>query len=84
MEVGLYRSGMFMLMARKISAKSVPENVAWLGQVESAWKPSLFRGRRLRLWQFIPGTGARYGLRALHMLTKETVLTRQRAHQPDI
>ena len=65
MQVGLYRSGMFMLMARRIfKEEGVPENVAWLGQVESAWKPSAMSHMAASgLWQFIPGTGARYGLR---------------------
>lgn len=65
METGLYRSGMFMRMARRIfREEGVPENVAWLGQVESAWKPSaLSWAAASGLWQFIPGTGARYGLR---------------------
>ncbi len=64
MEVGLYRSGMFMRMARRIfKEEGIPENVAWLGQVESAWKPSaLSWAAASGLWQFIPGTGARYGL----------------------
>ena len=36
MEIGLYRSGMFMRMARRIfKEEGVPENVAWLAQVES-------------------------------------------------
>ncbi|MFN2501277.1 MAG: transglycosylase SLT domain-containing protein [Pyrinomonadaceae bacterium] len=65
MEVGLYRSGMFMLMARRIfKEEGIPENVAWLGQVESAWKPSAMSHMAASgLWQFIPGTGAMYGLR---------------------
>ncbi len=65
MEIGLYRSGMFMSMARRIfREEGVPENVAWLGQVESAWKPSAMSHMAASgLWQFIPGTGARYGLR---------------------
>jgi len=65
METGLYRSGMFMRMARRIfREEGVPENVAWLGQVESAWKPAaLSWASASGLWQFIPGTGARYGLR---------------------
>lgn len=65
MEVGLYRSGMFMSMARRIfREEGVPENVAWLGQVESAWKPTAHSwAAAAGLWQFIPGTGARYGLR---------------------
>lgn len=65
MEVGLYRSGMFMLMARRIfREEGIPENVAWLGQVESAWKPSAMSNMAASgLWQFIPGTGSTYGLR---------------------
>jgi membrane-bound lytic murein transglycosylase D len=65
MSTGLYRSGMFMRMARRIfREEGVPENVAWLGQVESAWKPAaLSWASASGLWQFIPGTGARYGLR---------------------
>ena len=64
MEVGLYRSGMFMRMARRIfKEEGVPENVAWLGQIESAWKPSAYSSAAASgLWQFIPGTGSRYGL----------------------
>ncbi|HXG85585.1 MAG TPA: transglycosylase SLT domain-containing protein [Pyrinomonadaceae bacterium] len=65
MSTGLYRSGMFMRMARRIfREEGVPENVAWLGQVESAWKPqALSWAAASGLWQFIPGTGARFGLR---------------------
>ncbi|MCZ2391755.1 MAG: transglycosylase SLT domain-containing protein [Acidobacteria bacterium] len=64
MEVGLYRSGMFMSMARRIfREEGVPENVAWLGQVESAWKPTAYSSAAASgLWQFIPGTGVRFGL----------------------
>jgi membrane-bound lytic murein transglycosylase D len=65
METGLYRSGMFMQMARRIfREEGIPENVAWLGQVESMWKPTAMSWAAASgLWQFIPGTGARYGLR---------------------
>ncbi len=65
METGLYRSGMFMRMARRIfREEGVPENVAWLGQVESSWKPTaLSWAAASGLWQFIPGTGARFGLK---------------------
>ena len=65
METGLYRSGMFMRMARRIfREEGVPENVAWLGQVESAWKPQAMSWAAASgLWQFIPGTGSRFGLR---------------------
>jgi membrane-bound lytic murein transglycosylase D len=64
MEVGLYRSGMFMQMARRIfREEGVPVSVAWLGQVESTWKPTaLSTAAASGLWQFIPGTGVRFGL----------------------
>jgi len=64
MEVGLYRSGLFMRMARRIfKEEGVPENVAWLGQVESTWKPTaLSWAAASGLWQFIPSTGSRFGL----------------------
>jgi len=65
MEVGLYRSGMFVRMARNVFRKEgIPENMVWLGQVESSWKPSaLSWAAASGLWQFIPGTGSRFGLR---------------------
>ncbi len=65
METGLYRSGMFMRMARRIfREEGIPENVAWLAQVESAWKPQAMSWAAASgLWQFIPGTGSRFGLR---------------------
>lgn len=65
MEMGLYRSGMFMSMARRIFRdEGVPENIAWLGQILSGWKsPALSSNSASGLWQFNLITGARYGLR---------------------
>ncbi|MEQ1761820.1 MAG: lytic transglycosylase domain-containing protein [Pyrinomonadaceae bacterium] len=65
MRTGLYRSGMFMIMARRIfREEGIPENVAWLGQVESMWKPTaISTAAASGLWQFIPSTGERFGLR---------------------
>ena len=65
MESGLRRSGRFMKIAREtFRREGVPEDVTWLGQVESAWSP---RARSWAaasgLWQFVGGTGAQYGLR---------------------
>lgn len=64
MENGLRRSGRFMPMVRKIfKEEGVPQDIAWLGQVESAWSPvARSWAAAVGLWQFIPGTGARYGL----------------------
>jgi len=53
-----------MAMARKIfKEEGVPQDIAWLGQVESAWSPvARSWASAVGLWQFIPSTGARYGL----------------------
>lgn len=65
MESGLRKSGRYMKIAREAFRKAgVPEDIVWLGQVESAWSP---RARSWAaasgLWQFIGSTGAAYGLR---------------------
>jgi membrane-bound lytic murein transglycosylase D len=65
MEAGLRRSGRYMKIARDTFRQAgVPEDITWLGQVESAWAP---RARSWAaasgLWQFISSTGAQYGLR---------------------
>jgi membrane-bound lytic murein transglycosylase D len=65
METGIRRSGRYMTMARDIFRKEgVPEDIVWLGQVESTWKPNAYSWAAASgLWQFIPSTGSRYGLR---------------------
>jgi membrane-bound lytic murein transglycosylase D len=65
METGLRRSGQYMTMARKIfREEGVPEDIVWLGQVESAWRPTARSSAAASgLWQFIPGTGSRFQLR---------------------
>jgi membrane-bound lytic murein transglycosylase D len=65
MESGLRRSGQFMRIARKIFAEEgVPLDITWLGQVESAWKVrAVSWAAASGLWQFVPATGRRYGLR---------------------
>jgi membrane-bound lytic murein transglycosylase D len=65
MEAGLRRSGRYMPMARRIfKEEGVPVDIAWLGQVESAWKPNaLSVAAASGLWQFVPATGRQYGLR---------------------
>ncbi len=65
METGMRRSGQYTAMARKIfREEGVPEDIVWLGQVESSWRPTARSWAAASgLWQFIPGTGARFGLR---------------------
>jgi membrane-bound lytic murein transglycosylase D len=65
MELGLRRSGQFMKMARQIfKEEGVPVDITWLGQVESAWRPrAVSWAAASGLWQFVPSTGRRFGLR---------------------
>jgi membrane-bound lytic murein transglycosylase D len=65
MESGLRRSGQYMKMARQIfKEEGVPVDITWLGQVESAWKPrAMSWAAASGLWQFVPSTGRRFGLR---------------------
>jgi membrane-bound lytic murein transglycosylase D len=64
MENGLRRSGQYMKLTRKIFAEEgVPLDIAWLGQVESAWKTrAVSWASASGLWQFVPSTGRRFGL----------------------
>ena len=65
METGLRRSGQFVPKSREIFRKvGVPEDIVWLGQVESAWRQQARSWAAASgLWQFIPSTGSRFGLR---------------------
>jgi len=65
METGLRRSGQFVPKSREIFRKvGVPEDIVWLGQVESSWRQTARSWAAASgLWQFIPSTGSRFGLR---------------------
>src|SRR6266853_1209996 len=65
MEAGLRRSGRYMKIARDtFRREGVPEDITWLGQVESAWSPKARSWAAASgLWQFVGGTGTQYGLR---------------------
>jgi membrane-bound lytic murein transglycosylase D len=64
METGLQRSGRYRQMAEKIfKEEGVPTDLIWLAQAESVWKPNaLSHAAAKGIWQFIPGTGTRFGL----------------------
>jgi membrane-bound lytic murein transglycosylase D len=65
MESGLRRSGRYLKMAREaFRQEGVPEDLAWLGQIESSWSPKAFSSAAASgLWQFMPATGRTFGLR---------------------
>src|SRR5438552_239597 len=65
MEAGLRRSGRYLKMAREaFRQEGVPEDLAWLGQIESSWSPKAFSSAAASgLWQFMPATGRTFGLR---------------------
>ena len=63
-ETGYRRSGLYREMAERVfREEGVPVDLIWLAQVESLWKPWAVSSASAKgLWQFIPSTGARYGL----------------------
>ncbi|MFY9554921.1 MAG: lytic transglycosylase domain-containing protein [Blastocatellia bacterium] len=64
MEAGLQRSVRFREMAQHIfKREGVPTDLIWLAQVESGWNPYAYSWAAAKgIWQFIPSTGARFGL----------------------
>jgi membrane-bound lytic murein transglycosylase D len=64
MEAGLLRSIRFREMATRIfKQEGVPTDLIWLAQVESGWNPYAYSSAAAKgIWQFIPSTGARFGL----------------------
>jgi membrane-bound lytic murein transglycosylase D len=64
MEAGLQRSVRFREMAQGIfKQEGVPTDLVWLAQVESGWNPNAYSWAAAKgIWQFIPSTGARFGL----------------------
>ena len=64
MEAGLQRSVRFREMAQRIfKREGVPTDLVWLAQVESGWNPYAYSWAAAKgMWQFIPSTGARFGL----------------------
>ncbi len=57
---GRYRES----MAKAFREAGLPEDLSWLPLIESGYKVrALSRARALGLWQFIPSTGYKYGLK---------------------
>ena len=51
-------------IVEQIEARGLPAELALLPVIESAYDPFAYsHGRAAGLWQFVPGTGRRYGLR---------------------
>jgi membrane-bound lytic murein transglycosylase D len=59
------RSGKYMDMIRaKLKEAGLPADLAWLPLIESGFKVrALSRARALGLWQFIPSTGYKFGMK---------------------
>ena len=61
---GLERAGSYLPMIReKFAAAGLPQDLAYLPLIESAFSTTAYsRAKAHGLWQFISGTGRRYGL----------------------
>jgi membrane-bound lytic murein transglycosylase D len=61
----LARGGRYLPRIREVfAARGIPQDLAYVALVESAFKTgALSRAKAKGLWQFIPGTGRRFGLR---------------------
>lgn len=59
------RSGRFRAeMAKALKEAGIPEEISWLPLIESGFKTrALSRARAFGLWQFIPSTGYKFGLK---------------------
>jgi membrane-bound lytic murein transglycosylase D len=59
------RSGKYRpMILKKLAAAGLPEELSWLPLIESGFKvKALSRARALGLWQFIPSTGYKFGLK---------------------
>ncbi|MDC4224198.1 MAG: transglycosylase SLT domain-containing protein [Candidatus Manganitrophus sp.] len=64
-ELWLARSGQYTLLMRDILREhQLPEDLVFLALIESGFNPKAFsRAKAAGPWQFIKGTGKRYGLR---------------------
>ena len=61
---GLRRSGRYReMIARVLREEGLPQDLIYVAQAESAFEPlALSRARALGIWQFMAGSGRKYGL----------------------
>jgi len=64
LERGLRRSGRYSQRMKQIlREEGLPEDLVYLALIESGFNPYAYsRAKAMGIWQFIPGTGRRYGL----------------------
>jgi membrane-bound lytic murein transglycosylase D len=64
MERGLRRSGRYSQRMKQIlREEGLPEDLVYLALIESGFNPYAYSSAKaMGIWQFIPGTGRRYGL----------------------
>ena len=64
-EQSYIRSGKYRpLIVSKLKEAGLPEELSWLPLIESGFKvKALSKARALGLWQFIPSTGYKFGLK---------------------
>ena len=64
MERGLRRSGRYAQRMKQIlREEGLPEDLVYLALIESGFNPYAYSSAKaMGIWQFIPGTGRRYGL----------------------
>lgn len=64
-EVGIQRFGLYAPTVQRILAEEgVPPDLIWLAMVESNYNAQAYSRAHARgLWQFIPGTGRKFGLK---------------------
>jgi membrane-bound lytic murein transglycosylase D len=61
---GLRRSGRYReMISRVLREEGLPQDLIYVAQAESAFEPlALSRARALGIWQFVAGSGRKYGL----------------------
>jgi membrane-bound lytic murein transglycosylase D len=73
-QAGMRRSGRYLAMMRRVfEEEGLPQDLAYMAQVESTFKVTAYSRARARgLWQFIASTGRMYGLRSSHWVDERS------------